>query len=326
MRKGIRKAVAMFLASLLVVGAGAPMRIEAATRKTDVTKPSSGNTLVYVDGTFKTAGKTTALKRINQIRKEACTKGYIDPDTQKKLKPSDYRPIKWSTELEWIAQTRAAEATVTQSHARPNGNGCFSVKHNGVQSWGEVLAWNYSGMMQGIEQWYGEKEDWVNQNTSAVTGHYTQMIDPKNTYIGLGAFVQKQGGWIAVAGEFMSDQTAMYMGLKNVSEKETGIKGAYKQAIEVPRTSVKGKMTPKTMKKGSSQKMNLTLQITGKGFYGNENIIKVSRYGSVKWTSSNTSIATVSAQGVVRAKRKGSVLITAELNGKKKVKCTITIN
>ena len=55
----------------------------------------------------------------------------------------------------------------------------------------------------GINQWYDEKEDWVKQNTSAVTGHYTQMIDPSHTYIGLSTFYNEDGAYLnTTCGEF----------------------------------------------------------------------------------------------------------------------------
>lgn len=44
----------------------------------------------------------------------------------------------------------------------------------------------------------------------------------------------------------------------------------------------------------------------------------------VTWQSSNTSVATVSSEGVVRAKNTGSAVITAKANGKT-AKCTVTV-
>lgn len=48
---------------------------------------------------------------------------------------------------------------------------------------------------------------------------------------------------------------------------------------------------------------------------------------TVKWTSSNKKVATVSASGLVTAKKKGKVTITvkAKDGSKKFAKCTITV-
>ena len=46
--------------------------------------------------------------------------------------------------------------------------------------------------------------------------------------------------------------------------------------------------------------------------------------GAVKWSSSNKKVATVSKNGLVKAKKKGSTVITAKA-GKKKYKCKITV-
>ena len=44
----------------------------------------------------------------------------------------------------------------------------------------------------------------------------------------------------------------------------------------------------------------------------------------ITWTSSKKSVATVSSKGVVKAKKKGTAVITAKY-GKKKLKCTVTV-
>ena len=80
----------------------------AATRETDVAVANEGNVLVTVSGKFS-GNLTKAVKLINKYRKEACNKHYINPSTGKKLKKSDYKAIKLSKELLWIAETRAAE-------------------------------------------------------------------------------------------------------------------------------------------------------------------------------------------------------------------------
>ena len=64
---------------------------------------------------------------------------------------------------------------------------------------------------------------------------------------------------------------------------------------------------------------NLTLIQQGKqgrlNVYYNPTNTTVNR--SVKWTSSNYKVATVNAQGVITAKKPGTVFITASVNGKK---------
>ena len=46
--------------------------------------------------------------------------------------------------------------------------------------------------------------------------------------------------------------------------------------------------------------------------------------GKITWTSSNKSVATVSSKGVVKAKKKGTAVITAKY-GKKKITCKVTV-
>ena len=46
--------------------------------------------------------------------------------------------------------------------------------------------------------------------------------------------------------------------------------------------------------------------------------------GKITWTSSKKSVATVSSKGVVKAKKKGTAVITAKY-GKKKLTCKVTV-
>ncbi|MFR4393405.1 MAG: CAP domain-containing protein [Ruminococcus callidus] len=120
-----------------------------------------------------------ALELINSYRKEACDNGYPNPSTGAAL-TSRTMPIQWSDDLEYIARIRAAESSQTMGHVRTNGNSCFNIySPNGMRSFGECLAWNYSkNVLDGIERGIEEKSDYLN-NTGGVTGHYTSMIDRK---------------------------------------------------------------------------------------------------------------------------------------------------
>ncbi len=311
------------IALLLVTGialAQTTCSIQAAAyRQTDVKAPSKGNVLARISGSYEYAQKDKLLNRINEIRKEACQKGYKNPANGKKLTAKDYVPIKWSSDLEWIAQIRAAESTVCESHTRPNGLSCFSVKHNGVQNWAENLDWNYSGLMQGIEQWYGEKNDWVNQTPGKVTGHYTSMINPSYQYIGLACFRRSSGGWYGVSGEF--GYTAKDNGTKS------GLKGKTNQALEISSKyigSVKLK-APSALKKGKSKKLSVTAKITVPGIMGGKNITNCVILKKIRWSSSKKSVISVDASGTLRAKKTGKSVISAKIDGLKTVKAAVTV-
>lgn len=149
---------------------------------------TDGNLLVGITGTYSTETAETILERLNAIRKEACDEGVIDPATNQPLTASDYKPLKWSSDLEAIARLRAAEAALRPAHDRPNGQRCFTVKTtNGEQSFAENLAWNYTDLMAGIEQWYDEKKDWVDK-TDGQTGHYESIISTRFNYVAVSAF------------------------------------------------------------------------------------------------------------------------------------------
>lgn len=290
------------------------------TRNCDVTKARTGKTLVGVSGTYECVDAKTILTRVNKIRKEACQNGYPNPDNpSQKLKNSDYKPMQWSSSLELIAQLRAAEATVYEAHTRPNGTSCFTLSYNGEQSWAENIAWNWSGLMQGIEQWYGEKDDWVKQNSGAVTGHYTSLIAPSHTYIGIGSFVRSSGGWYGVAGEFGSECLN--------GTKQNNLSGKYIQIIEVKNTNLKNWTIsgPNAIKKGRSGKYSVKASVCFKGIMGGTNKTSVLFPNSVTWKSSKSSVAKISKSGKVSAKRKGKTTISAKLPSGKKLRKKITI-
>ena len=105
-----------------------------------------------VSGKYISDSKEAIINRINEIRKEAFEEGLVDR----------YVPIKWSTALEKIAEIRSVEASVLLAHSRPNGESDpFSIVKDNVRSYGENLAWNSTGVLEGIEYFYGEKAAYV---------------------------------------------------------------------------------------------------------------------------------------------------------------------
>ena len=279
--------------------------------ETDVSAPSTGCTMFGVYGTYYVDAQN-ALNRINEIRKEACEAGNVpDPrNSNRMLTASDYVPIKWSTDLERIARIRAVEGGlcfgfVGSGHNRLNGKGLSTVKYNGVSTYAEVLAynWNKGNLVSGINQWYGEKSDWVNKNSSAVTGHYTSMIDPGNTYVGLGDFYTTASGYPnTLAGEFNSSSESLSQsalsGHTDIMQK-VEVKDAY-----INKYYLKGEATQYL---GETQTLTPMVHLVN----GSETL-DLWVIDTVTYTSSDTTVASVTADGVVTAKKAGTTTITCK--------------
>ena len=277
--------------------------------QTDVTTAKKDRTFLGIRGSYIT-DMQNALDRINAIRKEACNEGIKDPrDESRNLTSSDYVPIKWSSDLEYIARIRAAEASVYRQHTRLNGYECSAISSpNGIRSFGEVLAWNNTKkFLQGVEQWYREKAAWVG-NTDGVTGHYTQMIDPDNIYVGLATFVNANARYsTTTAGEFTSQKNLDYsLGTsQTVLDESAGpaIDNCI-QTVEVKNAKIVASMTELTGPLAAKNSIQAEFTLTGYGW-------KMESLDEVSWTSSDTKTATVDGTGNITGIHEGTADITA---------------
>lgn len=287
----------------------------AETRQTNTNTPAAGNSFVFVSGKFYKADVQKILALINHYRWEACVNGYPNPSNTggARLTRNDYKPIKWSGDLEWIAQTRAAEASLQFSHTRPNGKSCFDCVYNGVRMNGEALASNWAlpygqGLENGIMQWYKEKYDWVNQ-TGGITGHYTAMISPSSRAVGIGCFYADEGSWVCVAGEFSYDT--------NLSQASKGVNGRYDQKMEVLNSSLSAPYITgnSTVYVGSP-----TSYVLRRDAF-NQTVKVVAS----KWSTTNTGIATISSTGKITPIKAGKVTVNATASDGKTASKSITV-
>ena len=184
-----------------------------------------------VSGKYVSDSKEAIINRINEIRKEAYEEGLVDR----------YVPIKWSTALEKIAELRSVEASVLLAHSRPNGESDpFSIVKDNVRSYGENLAWNRSGVLEGIEYFYGEKAAYVKSKVKnqplevgEQTGHYWNLIRPDFTHTALVAF-QQDGKGIITAQAFTNTEWLKGNGFdSNLEENYLGKNGAATVNVEM---------------------------------------------------------------------------------------------
>ena len=309
-KKAIRKRiVAGLLAFSLIVPANVAGAKTQTVLETNVTEASEGCTLVGVYGSYFAQAKE-ALAKINEIRKEACEAGNIrDPrNSGRYLQPSDYVPLKWSSDLEYIARIRAAEAGIAfrfmdSGHDRLNEKGTFSIGSNGITSSSEDLAYYHvKDMIEGILLWYSEKQYWVKQDLSQETRHYTSMINPKFTYVGFGGFYSEAAPYPAtMAGEFSAKS--------DLDETMMEAPEDVMQKIEVSNDYIQ-----ETYLDGDDQIFtNGTTTVAPRVKLRRNNAIRdVWSMEDVTYTSSDPAVATVTQDGQVTGITNGTVTITAK--------------
>lgn len=311
-QKMIQFGITLFAICAVCILPGKKALARTSTTKvlpTDMTTASKGNVLMGLEGSFANDVQN-AVNRVNAIRKEACQNGYPDPrDCSRKLTMDDYVPIKWSSDLEFIARIRAAEASIYPQHERPTGASCFDIAGpNGVTSYAEVLAWGADTITGSVNMWYTEKSIWVKQG-QGVTGHYTNMINPDTTYMGMANFDGTGAGeftnedWVAFD---FADGTAIKIDTTPLSSAKNII-----QTVEVPSDSLsKAKIVamPGYTKKTSLSK-NATVQYNLVRTYNSYMELQV--LGDISWSSSNSSAVSVNQSGKAKASGYGKAVIKA---------------
>ena len=281
---------------------------------TDVSEASDGCTLLGVYGTYYSQAME-ALDKLNEIRKEACEEGDVpDPrNPERMLTADDYVPLKWSGDLESVAKIRAVEAGIAYAfmdsgHNRLNDKNTFSISYNGISGSAEDLAYNdTTDMGEGIMQFYMEKQYWVKENpTGEETGHYTSIINPKYKYVGCGDFYSKVGRFSNTLATELSEK-------EGLDESMLRAKKDVMQKIEVADQYIKENTIEGDSEINTDATANYTVRVK---IQRNNAVRSLWALGIDSFSSSDTSIATVTDDGVVTAIKNGTVTITAKSGDK----------
>ena len=320
----VKRRIVFIMAAALAIVIAAAMVVCAADYEfveTDVSTPGDGCVMLGVYGSYHSDAQA-ALNRINEIRHEACYDGNTpDPrNPSRMLSASDYVPMKWSTSLEKIARIRAVEGGIARGHVRHNGKSIYSISYGGISSSGENLAYNYSTSMEySVDRWYSEREDWVEQNQgeNIVTGHYTSLINPSFTYIGLGLFESDAGPWPCnCAGEFSSREGSLGTGFLDAPENVM-------QKIEVKEAFIDEYYINQRadLNLGKHQKLEFRVKDT---VAGGKSSSKLWVIDPITWSSSDSSVVSVASDGTATGAGIGTATITARA-GSKTASLSITV-
>ena len=282
--------------------------------ETDVASASNGCTMLGIYGSYYSQAQE-ALDKLNEIRKEACEAGNIpDPrDPSRMLTSDDYKPLRWSRDLESIARIRAAEAGISfnfmaSGHDRPSDKDTFSLSFHGVSSNCEDLAYCWGkSMTEGVMLWKSEQKDWVDQNLSNETGHYTSMINPKYNYVGLGDFYSEAAPYPnTVAGEF-STRTGLNETMQDVQTDVI-------QKVEISNKYIKENFLDGADTINTEQTSSLTAKVRLERTRSNGKVStrEIWSVQPLTYSSSDRTIATVDNNGNVTGLTNGDVTITAK--------------
>lgn len=282
--------------------------------ETDVASASNGCTMLGIYGSYYSQAQE-ALDKLNEIRKEACEAGNIpDPrDPSRMLTSDDYKPLRWSRDLESIARIRAAEAGISfnfmaSGHDRPSDKDTFSLSFHGVSSNCEDLAYCWGkSMTEGVILWKSEQKDWVDQNLSNETGHYTSMINPKYNYVGLGDFYSEAAPYPnTVAGEF-STRTGLNETMQDVQTDVI-------QKVEISNKYIKENFLDGADTINTEQTSSLTAKVRLERTRSNGKVStrEIWSVQPLTYSSSDRTIATVDNNGNVTGLTNGDVTITAK--------------
>lgn len=204
--------------------------------------------------------------------------------------------VQWDQHLDFMALERLAESSYNFPqfiHQRTNGGSIYSLTRKGYGLSGENLQWNgmdsdVPSIIVGAVDWWGVREYdalvSANGRFNSANGHLHTLIDPSHTGV---AFAVNQDNGMSVA--LVADRPAV--------SGQSSAKGDHTITVGVHPSAVYAS-PPQVVAVGSRVSFVLN------AYNANASCVNGT------FTSSNTAIATVSADGVVTGLRHGATTIT----------------
>lgn len=205
----------------------------------------------------------------------------------KERKKAGLNSLKMDKSLLETAMKRAAECSVNFSHTRPDGSMCFTLND-------KMMAENIAVGQNSVDS---VMNTWMNSK-----GHADNILSANAKSVGIGCYLQDGiYYWVQCFGYNNISKSYSKPKNKNVADKIsiTADSDKYKFRIELRDTAIK---------KNKTATAKLVLINPGFSF-------STPKIGNsvITWKSSNTKVATVSSNGKIKGRSKGTVTITAKL-------------
>ena len=239
------------------------------------------------------------LDKRNNLRKSG-NAWYWNSDNKTKVTPTDLSPLSYDYKLEEVAMQRAAELVAVYSHTRPNGKKCFTAYNEEFNPAGENIAYGYDSLESVQKAWEEESEKYENQ------GHRRNMLS-KSSCVGLGC--------VEFNGKKFWVQEFAYNTLDTTYRAPSD--GAKTFTVDVLNSNISGKEIV-CDKKSISMSKGETASLPAASYcviMKNSPRSKIPLSDEVSWSSSNTSVLTVSGTSVT-AVAEGSANLVASAAGK----------
>ena len=203
-------------------------------------------------------------------------------------------PLIMDAELLEGAMQRGAEISFYFSHTRPNETSCFTISDKAKGE--NIAAWQRSPA--------DVMDSWMNSD-----GHRANILTPEYKIVGVGAYTDGNTYyWVQLFGTDKATSSS-----KSGKERKS-------IAVDVMSTHVTPAFNETTSKIYVNETKQLTTSVDTDMEYYMDVLAK-----TYKWSSSNTSIASVDQNGKVTGKKAGEVTITASNKQKPSIKITTRV-